>query len=122
MNKSAGRRLTEIELEAAQMLGLVLGVDTDDEAEAPVQLVHLVAGDTGHERYSRRPICNATTLWFCADDVQGKDEITCSNCFARLPLFAGRLVRRLRRRADPALMPYVQLFSSIVWRERWMFS
>lgn len=87
-----GRCLTTEELAAAQVCGLGIGWDTDNEREAPVQRCHLVSGG---EHEQMHPICGATTLWFYDWDVDAGDEITCADCLARLPA----LLLRYRRRA-----------------------
>lgn len=89
------RYLTPIELETARVLGLVVGFDTDDELEAPVQHRHIV---TGAEHGKMRPICNATTLWgYSGNTIESQDKITCPACIAQMPLYIQRAKCRVWR-------------------------
>ena len=52
---------------AANVCGLGIGYDVDDEVECPVQKCHLVEGG---EHGKIHPVCGATTLWFYDWTVQ----------------------------------------------------
>ena len=92
MGTTLDRALTPREMFAANVCGLGIGYDVDDEVECPVQKCHLVEGG---EHGKIHPVCGATTLWFYDWTVQSTSLITCMGCLAKLP----DLVHRAHRRA-----------------------
>ena len=86
-----GRCLTKQEMFTADVCGLGLGWDVDDEELAPVQFCHIVEGG---EHGQIHPICGAKTLWFYDWHVKSEDRITCNACLAKLPGLVSRAHRR----------------------------